>query len=67
MNENKKSLSDFTVKEALVTDIAAIKFRNKVIIDPAPLPFISITPIVIGAKAVKGSKNAFQKLKQKLL
>jgi len=53
-----KPLEEMTVKEALQHDVADIAFRSTVIIDPAPMPMIPITPIVIGKKAINGAKKA---------
>jgi len=46
-----ENINELSIKEAFAADIEAIKFRSTVIIDPAPMPFIPITPIVVGKKA----------------
>ncbi len=57
MNNNKKSLNQMTVKEAIAYDVTEISFRSHVILDPAPTPFIPITPIVAGKKVLNGAKK----------
>lgn len=52
-----KNIDELSVKDALVADIAEIKFRNSVIIDPAPMPFVPITPIVVGKKVINHVKK----------
>ncbi len=57
-----KRLENMTIKEALSEDIAQAIFKGTVIVDPAPAPFLPITPLVIGNKAIKGIKYIFRKL-----
>lgn len=52
-----KNINELSIKEALSIDMGQITFRNHVIIDPAPMPFIPITPIVIGKKVIKDAKR----------
>ncbi len=59
----KKRLEDMTIKEALSEDITQSVFKGMVIVDPAPAPFLPITPLVIGKKAIKGIKHIFSKSK----
>ena len=58
-----KSIDELSVKDAFSADIAAIKFRSTVIIDPAPMPFIPITPIVVGKKAFNYAKKIAASIK----
>lgn len=58
-----KSLDEMTIKEALLKDVAELQLRSTVIMDPAPTPMIPITPIVIGKKIIKGTKKAFDAIK----
>ena len=56
----KKSLGEISIKEALSADVEALSFRIHVISDPAPLPQIPITPVVIGLKILNGAKKLIQ-------
>lgn len=47
-----KKAEDFTIKDALIMDRGEFLFRSHVIIDPAPMPRIPLTPIIIGSKIV---------------
>lgn len=57
MNNNQRSIIDMTVKEGITYDVMQIIFRNSVIIDPAPMPFIPITPVVVGKKVFNYAKK----------
>ncbi len=62
MDKNgKKTFDDMTIKEALFADISRVALKGRIIVDPAPLHFIPITPLVIGKKAIKGAKHIFGK------
>ena len=43
-----ENIDTLSVKDAFAADVEVLKFRSTVIIDPAPMPFIPITPIVYG-------------------
>lgn len=66
MDNNKKSLKEMTVKEAIAYDVAEISFRSSVLVDPAPMPFIPITPIVAGKQVLNGVKKASAALKNRM-
>lgn len=66
MDNNKKSLKEMTVKEAIAYDAAEITYRSSVIIDPAPMPFIPVTPIVVGNKVLNGVKQVSVALKNRM-
>ena len=59
-----KNIDELSIKDALVADIAEIKIRNSIIIDPAPMPFVPITPIVIGKKAINCVKKVAGAIKK---
>ncbi len=67
MNSNNKntgcSLDELTIKEALKMDIKQVSSKTHILVDPAPLPMIPITPFVIGRKMVKGTKNFIRSAK----
>lgn len=63
MAENIDTLS---VKDAFAADVGALKFRSTVIIDPAPMPFIPITPIVVGKKAFNYAKKIAASIKNEI-
>lgn len=46
--------------------MAEIKIRNSVIIDPAPMPFVPITPIVAGKKAINHIKKIAVAIKKSI-
>lgn len=52
-----ENINELSVKDAFVADIETIRFRSTVIIDPAPMPFVPITPIVVGKKAFNYAKR----------
>ena len=58
-----ENIDALSVKDAFAADVEALKFRSTVIIDPAPLPFISITPIVVGKKAFNYAKKIAASIK----
>ena len=63
MNDKKylnKTLEELSIKEALTVDVSEIIVRSSLIIDPAPLPHIPITPVVIGLKILNGAKKLIQ-------
>lgn len=69
MSEKKslnKNIDELSIKEALIADMAEIKIRNSVIIDPAPMPFIPITPIVAGKKAINHIKKIAVAIKKSI-
>lgn len=56
MNEKTpiaENIDTLSVEDSFAADVEALKFRNTVIIDPAPMPFIPITPIVVGKKSIQ--------------
>lgn len=60
MSEKKffnKEFDEFSLKKAIFYDIGQILFQNQVIVDPVPMPFLPITPIVIGKKVINCTKN----------
>lgn len=64
-NKNTDTLPDvdnLTIKEALAMDAAEIAVRSKILVDPY-MPFVPLTPIVIGKKAIKGVQSIFCILK----
>jgi len=66
MNEKTpiaENIDALSVKDAFAADVEALKFRSTVIIDPAPLPFIPITPIVVGKKAFNYAKKIAASIK----
>jgi len=66
MNEKApiaENIDALSVKDAFAADVEALKFRNTVIIDPAPMPFIPITPIVVGKKAFNYAKKIAASIK----
>ena len=66
MNEKKKSPDDMAIKEALVRDASEMVLRSSTLIDPAPAPFIPVTPIVVAKKALSGLKKAAAAIKKPL-
>lgn len=58
-----ENINELSIKEAFAADIEAIKFRSTVIIDPAPMPFIPVTPIVVGKKAFDYAKKIAASIK----
>ena len=58
-----ENIDALSVKDAFAADVEALKFRNTVIIDPAPIPFIPITPIVVGKKAFNYAKKIAASIK----
>lgn len=60
-----KSIDELSVKEALTWDAGNILAKHTLIIDPAPLPTIPITPFVIGKKVIKGVKGIVNSIKSK--
>jgi len=66
MNEKApiaENIDALSVKDAFAADVEALKFRNTVVIDPAPMPFIPITPIVVGKKAFNYAKKIAASIK----
>ena len=55
-----KRIEDISIKEALAADAAELSIRRYIIMDPAPMPFIPVTPIVIGKKIVNVVKSFIQ-------
>lgn len=58
-----ENINELSIKDAFVADIEAIEFRSTVIVDPAPMPFIPITPIVVGKKAFTYAKKLAASIK----
>lgn len=58
-----EKINELSIKDAFAADIEAIKFRSTVIIDPAPIPFVPITPIVVGKKAFNYAKKITASIK----
>ncbi len=58
-----ENINELSIKDAFAADIETIKFRSTVIIDPAPMPFIPITPIVVGKKAFNYAKKIAASIK----
>lgn len=58
-----ENIDALSVKDAFAADVEALKFRNTVIIDPAPMPFIPVTPIVVGKKAFDYAKKIAASIK----
>ena len=58
-----ENIDALSVKDAFAADVEALKFRSTVIIDPAPLPFIPITPIVVGKKVFDYAKKIAASIK----
>lgn len=64
-NKNTDTLPDMdnlTIKEALAMDAAQIATRSKILVDPY-IPFVPLTPIVVGKKVIKGVQSIFGILK----
>lgn len=58
-----ENIDTLSVKDAFAADVEVLKFRSTVIIDPAPMPFIPITPIVVGKKAFNYAKKIAASIK----
>lgn len=58
-----ENIDTLSVKGAIAADVAELVFRSTVIIDPAPKPFIPITPIVVGIKAFNYAKKIAASIK----
>lgn len=58
-----ENIDKLSVKDAFAADVEALKFRSTVIIDPAPMPFIPITPIVVGKKTFDYAKKIAASIK----
>ena len=65
VKQNKK-MDEMTVLEALARDVGELFFRSSVIVDPAPVPFIPVTPIVVGKKMIRGAGKLFNAVKEML-
>lgn len=57
------NIDELSVKDAFAADVEALKFRSTVIVDPAPTPFIPITPMVVGKKAFNYAKKIAASIK----
>lgn len=60
--DTQPDMDNLTIKEALAMDAAQIAVRSKILIDPY-MPFIPITPLVVGKKVIKGVQSIFSILK----
>lgn len=58
-----ENIDTLSVKDAFAADVEALKIRSTVIIDPAPMPFIPITPIVVGKKVINHVKKIAASIK----
>ena len=61
-----ENIDTLSVKDAFAADVGALKFRSTVIIDPAPMPCIPITPIVVGKKAFNYAKKIAASIKNEI-
>lgn len=62
MAKKNNGVDDISVKEALAQDAADLSVRWSACVDPAPGPFIPVTPFVIGKKAVNGVKKIVESI-----
>ena len=60
--DTRPDMNNLTIKEALAMDAAGIAVRSKICVDPY-MPFVPLTPIVVGKKVIKGVQSIFGILK----
>lgn len=57
---SNKDMDKMTIKEALRLDKERLNIWYHLMADPAPVPFVPITPFVIGKKIWDKSKKLFR-------